>query len=92
MDSVNAPQIIEHQSTALDFTPYDTKWVPGSARYVLAGQTMKATGILKLFKLNQEQSELELTVAAAHPGQRRPGRQKHDFRRLSVRRPAPRDR
>jgi WD40 repeat protein len=66
MDTVNAPQIIEHQSTSLDFTPYDTKWIPGTAKYVLAGQTMKATGILKVFKLNQEQSELELTVVSTH--------------------------
>jgi WD40 repeat protein len=62
MDSVNAPQIIEHQSMQLDFTPYDTKWIPGTARFVLAGQTMKATGIMKVFKLNQEQCELELSV------------------------------
>lgn len=62
MDSINAPQIIEHQSQSLDFTPYDTKWIPGTAKYVLGGQTMKATGIMKIFRLNQEKSEMELTV------------------------------
>lgn len=62
MDTTNAPQIIEHQSIPLDFTPYDTKWIPGTARFVLGGQTMKATGIMKVFKLNQEQCEEELKV------------------------------
>lgn len=62
MDSINAPQIIEHQSISLDFTPYDTKWIPGTARFILAGQTMKATGIAKVYKLNQDKSELEFSV------------------------------
>ena len=48
MDTTNAPQIIDHHSSSLDFTPYDTKWVPGSAQFVLGGQTMKATGIPKM--------------------------------------------
>lgn len=62
MDTINAPQVIEHQSMSLDFTPYDTKWIPGTAKYVLGGQSMKATGVMKVFKLNQEKSELELNV------------------------------
>lgn len=62
MDTTNAPQIIEHQSMSLDFTPYDTKWIPGTAKFVLGGQTMKATGIMKIFKLNPEQCEEEIKV------------------------------
>lgn len=63
MDTTNAPQIIEHQSMSLDFTPYDTKWIPGTAKFVLGGQTMKATGIMKIFKLNQENCEEEIKVS-----------------------------
>lgn len=62
MDTTNAPQIIEHQSISLDFTPYDTKWIPGTAKFVLGGQTMKATGIIKVYKLNQEKCDQELNV------------------------------
>ena len=62
MDTTSAPQIIEHQSMGLDFTPYDTKWIPGTAKFVLGGQTMKATGILKIFKLHPEKCEEELSV------------------------------
>ena len=50
MDTTSAPQIIEHQSISLDFTPYDTKWIPGTAKFVLGGQTTKATGIMKIYK------------------------------------------
>jgi WD repeat-containing protein 92 len=62
MDTIAAPQIIEHQSMTLDFTPYETKWIPGTAKFVLGGQTMKATGVMKVFKLNEESSECELNV------------------------------
>jgi WD repeat-containing protein 92 len=62
MDTTSAPQIIEHQSMSLDFTPYETKWVPGTAKFVIGGQTPKATGIMKMFKLNPNESELELKV------------------------------
>lgn len=62
MDTTNAPQIIDHHSSSLDFTPYDTKWVPGTAQFVLGGQTMKATGIMKLYRLTPEKLAEELTV------------------------------
>lgn len=62
MDTTSAPQIIEHQSIALDFTPYDTRWVPGTAKFVLGGQTTKATGIMKVYKLNQDTCDTVLDV------------------------------
>lgn len=62
MDGLNAPQVIEHQSISLDFTPYDTRWVPGTAKFVLGGQTPSAKGILKMYKLNQEKCDLEYSV------------------------------
>jgi WD repeat-containing protein 92 len=45
MDTTDAPQIIEHVSKSLTFTPFDTKWIPCSARFVLFGQSPKAKGV-----------------------------------------------
>lgn len=28
MDSKDAPQIIEHLSKSVEFSPYETKWIP----------------------------------------------------------------
>ena len=55
MDSVNAPQIFEHHSKSLAFTPFDVKWVPFSAKCVLVGQTPKMKGVLKFFKLEKDE-------------------------------------
>ena len=51
MDTTSAPQIFEHHAKSLDFTPFDTKWLPYSAKAVLVGQTPRMTGVLKFFQL-----------------------------------------
>ena len=45
MDSTDAPQILEHANCTLNFTPFDVKWIPASARFVLFGQSPSAKGI-----------------------------------------------
>ncbi len=35
----DAPQLVEHINQNVTFTPYDTKWVPCSARFVSCGIT-----------------------------------------------------
>lgn len=62
MDTTDAPQIIEHHEHQLNFTPYETRWIPGTAKFVLGGQTPKATGIYKVMKLDQEKLEILQTV------------------------------
>ena len=54
MDTTSAPQIITHHNESLPLTPYDTKWIPGTARFCLLGQTPRMEGILKVFSLGQE--------------------------------------
>jgi WD40 repeat protein len=58
MDSTNAPQIIEHINESLTYTPFDVKWIPSSAKIVVAGQTPRAKGILQIYQLNQGKLEL----------------------------------
>jgi hypothetical protein len=37
MDTNDAPQIIEHVGKSINFTPFDVKWIPSSARFILFG-------------------------------------------------------
>jgi WD40 repeat protein len=66
MDTTDAPQIIEHINKSLPFTPYDTKWVPCSSRFVCLGIHPNAKGALHVFQLNHGEAELvtEGTVAS----------------------------
>lgn len=44
MDTTDAPQMIEHIHKSLTFTPYDTRWIPCSARFVVMGMYPRAKG------------------------------------------------
>ena len=59
VDTLNAPQIIEHISLPLNYTPFDVKWIPCSAKIVVTGQTPIAKGIIQIYKMNK--GKLELT-------------------------------
>ena len=48
MDTTDAPQIIEHINKSVTFSPYVTRWIPCSARFVALGQFPKATGAMKV--------------------------------------------
>ena len=58
MDSLNAPQIIEHVSHSLAYTPFDVKWIPCSAKFVVMGQTPRAKGIIQIYQMNEGKLEI----------------------------------
>lgn len=51
MDTTDAPQILEHASQSLGFTPFDVKWIPSSARFCLFGQSPSAKGVFNVYSL-----------------------------------------
>eukprot|EP01041_Mallomonas_annulata_P011138 gene11138-23278_t len=58
MDTTDAPQIIEHINKSINFTPYDTKWVPCSARFVAMGIHPNAKGAIQVYQLNKGNIDL----------------------------------
>ena len=58
MDTTNAPQIMEHINKSVGFTPYDTKWVPSSARFVTMGIHSNNKGALNIYQLNHGDLEV----------------------------------
>lgn len=65
METTNAPQIIEHVKQGLNFTPYDTRWVPCSARFVAMGLYPRGTGALKVYEMKL--GELKLVKEIEKP-------------------------
>lgn len=53
MDCTAAPQVIEHIKETLNFTPFETRWIPQSARFVILGQMPRATGVIRVCELDQ---------------------------------------
>lgn len=58
MDILRKPQIIAHIEKSLDFSIFDTKWIPCSAKFVVLGSKSNGNGVLKVFELNSGQLDL----------------------------------
>ncbi len=52
------PQIVEHLSKSVNFTPFDTRWVPCSAKFVLLGINPRGTGAFKIYEMNHGSLDL----------------------------------
>ena len=49
--------IVELISKGLEYTVYDTKWIPSSRRCIVAGSRPNATGALQVFKMQTQEKE-----------------------------------
>ncbi|XP_055902319.1 dynein axonemal assembly factor 10 [Eupeodes corollae] len=55
---MNKPQIIEHIAHSLNYTIFDVKWIPCSAKFVVIGSKPNGTGILEVYELNETDVDL----------------------------------
>lgn len=51
--------MVDHLTKSLNFTPFETRWLPGSAKFVLGGQTPSAKGIMQIFRMDRTELKLE---------------------------------
>ena len=65
METINAPQIIEHLNRSLDYTPYDVKWIPDTCKFMLGGERPKATGLIEIHQLTK--GELKVISKIENP-------------------------
>ncbi|KAG4076788.1 hypothetical protein HA402_009134, partial [Bradysia odoriphaga] len=52
VEQLKKPQIIAHIEKSLNFSIFDTKWIPLSAKFVVMGSKPNGNGIVKIFELN----------------------------------------
>ena len=74
MGELTKPQIMTHTETATDLTLFDCRWIPSSARVLVAGTHIKGHGVLRVYEVSEQ-------------GQLQPGGQdverKHPFKCLT---------
>lgn len=49
---MDKPQIISHVMKSLNFTLFDVKWIPCSAKFVVLGNHPRGTGALNVYELS----------------------------------------
>lgn len=52
VEQLKKPQIIAHIEKSLNFSIFDTKWIPLSAKFIVIGSKPNGHGIAKVFELN----------------------------------------
>ncbi|EDW29505.1 GL22856 [Drosophila persimilis] len=52
---MDKPQLIEHLNASVNYTVYDTKWIPLSAKFVVLGSKANSHGIMDIYELNEDQ-------------------------------------
>lgn len=58
VDQLKKPQIIAHIEKSLNFSIFDIKWIPLSAKFVVIGSKPNGNGIAKVFELNSGDLDL----------------------------------
>lgn len=52
---MDKPQLIEHLNASLNYTIYDCKWIPCSAKFIVLGSKPNYTGIVDIYELNENE-------------------------------------
>ena len=55
---MDKPQIILHAHKALNYTLFDTKWIPSSAKFVTIGNQPKGSGTIQIYEVSHGDVEL----------------------------------
>ena len=51
-EKMDKPQIIIHVQKSLNYTCFDTKWIPCSPKFVVLGSHAKGTGALQIYEIS----------------------------------------
>ena len=64
MSAFEKPQIISHIQKSLNYTVFDCKWMPCSAKFVTMGNFARGTGVIQLYEIQQGDLKLLREVGA----------------------------
>lgn len=64
MTTFEKPQIIVHIQKGLNYTVFDCKWVPCSAKFVTMGNFARGTGVIQVYEIQRGDVKLLREVGA----------------------------
>lgn len=64
MTTFEKPQIIVHIQKGLNYTVFDCKWVPCSAKFVTMGNFARGTGVIQVYEIQRGDLKLLREVGA----------------------------
>ncbi|XP_072491474.1 dynein axonemal assembly factor 10 [Notamacropus eugenii] len=67
MTAFEKPQIIAHIQKSLNYTVFDCKWVPCSAKFVTLGNYARGTGVIQIYEIQHGDVTLLREIEKAKP-------------------------
>ncbi|XP_006778729.1 PREDICTED: WD repeat-containing protein 92 [Myotis davidii] len=67
MSAFEKPQIIVHIQKSLNYTVFDCKWMPCSAKFVTMGNFARGTGVIQLYEIQHGDLKLLREIEKAKP-------------------------
>ncbi|MGH0131332.1 UNVERIFIED_CONTAM: hypothetical protein FKN15_056377 [Acipenser sinensis] len=61
------PQIIAHIQKGLNYTIFDSKWIPCSAKFVCMGNFARGTGVIQVYEVQHGEVQLIKEIEKAKP-------------------------
>lgn len=61
------PQIISHIQKSLNYTVFDSKWIPCSAKFVCLGNFARGTGVMQIYEVQHGEVQLVKELEKAKP-------------------------
>lgn len=62
------PQIIAHVQKSVNYTLFDCRWIPCSAKFVCMGNLPRGSGILQIYEIQHGEAKLVREVSTASLG------------------------
>ncbi len=63
---MDKPQIIAHVQKSMNFTLFDSKWIPCSAKFVVLGNHARGTGALQVYEISHGDVKLVQEVCVLY--------------------------
>lgn len=55
---LDKPQIICHVEQSLNYSVYETRWIPCSAKFVVLGSEPRGTGVIQVYEISSGKVEV----------------------------------
>lgn len=67
MEKLSKPQIICHIEKSVNYSLFDAKWIPSSAKFVVLGSRPRGSGVIQIYEISNGELKLIKDVERSNP-------------------------
>lgn len=67
MEKLSKPQIICHIEKSVNYSLFDAKWIPSSAKFVVTGSRPRGSGVIEVYEVSNGELKLVKSIERSNP-------------------------